>query len=83
MATILESDVPSVPRFPQQGSEHPREYREFFVNCDGPHGPYGPARGRAVDEQTAIEGYQVLMQKRVVKLDDVEFTVREIIDSAE
>ena len=78
---IRESDVPAgIRRFPRQGVEHSREYCEFFVDCSGPGGPYGPARGRAVGEKSAIAGYEALMERLGNKLADVAFTVREIVE---
>ena len=69
---LLDATLPHLPRFPQQGSEHPREYREYYVEAELFEG----ARGRATCEDQAIAGYRQLMSITA----DVEFTVREIIE---
>ncbi len=73
--TIKESEVPDDgPRFPQQGSEHPREYREFYVEAE----LFEPARGRAVSEEQAIDGYRALWD--IDPSDAEDFIVLEIIE---
>ena len=71
--TVCESELPDdMPRFPQQGSEHPDRYREYYVEAELFEG----ARGRAMCEDQAIAGYRQLMSITA----DVEFTVRGIIE---
>ena len=80
MATIHESDVPDgTQRFPQIGHEHPHEYHEFLVECEGPDGPYAPLRGRAVDVRSACASFRKFIEAPAD--DALVFTVREIVEA--
>ena len=73
--TIKESKLPDdLPRFAQQGHEHPREYREFYVEAARFEG----ARGRATSEEQAIASYEQFMD--IHPPGSADCTVQEIIE---